>query len=825
MPTRTVVGRIQRLGGAPWAGALVRFRLAPGSYIPAEQVPEQRVEALTDPDGDFSIPLWTNANGDGPSRYITTLPSGEHFSFVLPPGDLAPIEISALRALGLVYTDPGFESVLTYLATQSQFVGAAALAQGLSEKVNKAGDTMAGPLTVPEIRGVGADPLRLVGAVEVTGALGVDEILPASGDVEGPRGPYILKRRTHLDFNSVLTNNDTATDNLYAKVQEAVDYLRPGGVLDFTPWDREGQAPFRLDGMVTINKPLTIRGTRGAQILVPDNSAAFLNPATTDLLRITSGGVRIHGLNIDGNGTNQYVDIDDHRYYYHAPTGRRLRLIGIQHDDPDNPIDDIEVAFCRLHDAPGGSIGCNRVGGTTGYVIRGIRYLHNRLSKGQRNSITFMNCESAVAIGNTFEDNYFTAIHFYLWVRYGIAMGNHWDCRGDRVDWSLVDAAATDPVDDAEPTAPKPEGIAIGHPNREPGTVSRVNCVGNSGRLPTAADFDGYVGTVPNFTMSHYRVDSNTRNVTISGGTYEGGSRGMNIGAGADVKASNMNFLYPWREGLRVGGKLEARDILVEGASQLTNSGFVGAEIRDGSLDCLLDRVTFRQGDRANKPLRAIRIQAAAVGAVVQNCDVTDGGTSATRIQDQGSAALIRDNIGFIRSQTDAVFGSADAITAHSTPATRAVIAGVEINLSNMRTAGIASRQSTVSGPDSAVIGTRNATASGTHSVAIAAMDATASATYAAVIGRGGLNNVDNSLAVSTGQAGTPSTANVAVHVIGDLAGGAVFVKPSTIAALPAAGATQANRIRMVSNPAAGKGRLVYCDGTAWRYVSDDSAV
>ena len=43
-------------------------------------------------------------------------------------------------------------------------------------------------------------------------------------------------------------------------------------------------------------------------------------------------------------------------------------------------------------------------------------------------------------------------------------------------------------------------------------------------------------------------------------------------------------------------------------------------------------------------------------------------------------------------------------------------------------------------------------------------------------------------------------------------------------AALPTASGS-ANALMTVSDPAAGKGRLVYSDGAVWRYVSDDSTV
>jgi hypothetical protein len=51
-----------------------------------------------------------------------------------------------------------------------------------------------------------------------------------------------------------------------------------------------------------------------------------------------------------------------------------------------------------------------------------------------------------------------------------------------------------------------------------------------------------------------------------------------------------------------------------------------------------------------------------------------------------------------------------------------------------------------------------------------------------------------------------------------------VHAKKAGTNTLPNA-AARANTITMISDPVPGKGRLVYSDGTAWRYVSDDSLV
>lgn len=126
MAMRDVVGRVLRTDGTPWESGVVHFRLTPGSFTPTEQFPESQVEALTDATGAFSVSLWTNEEGDKASRYVCRLPNQETFDFTLPLGDGTPIELSTLRALGLVPGQEQHETVLTFIKNQPAFVSGAA---------------------------------------------------------------------------------------------------------------------------------------------------------------------------------------------------------------------------------------------------------------------------------------------------------------------------------------------------------------------------------------------------------------------------------------------------------------------------------------------------------------------------------------------------------------------------------------------------------------------------------------------------------------------------------------------------------------------------
>lgn len=95
----TVTGCIfQPENGLPWVGAKVRFTLVPGSYTVDETYPSDRVTAVTDTSGNFSISLWANEGGIAASQYLCELPDKTKFAFILP-ASTTPLTLSQLRAL------------------------------------------------------------------------------------------------------------------------------------------------------------------------------------------------------------------------------------------------------------------------------------------------------------------------------------------------------------------------------------------------------------------------------------------------------------------------------------------------------------------------------------------------------------------------------------------------------------------------------------------------------------------------------------------------------------------------------------------------------
>jgi hypothetical protein len=114
---RTVTGIILRPDASAWANALVRFRLAPGSFDPSVQFPSNEVVVATGTDGACAADLWANEEGTSASEYICTLPSGETFNFTLPLGDGSDIALSLLREAGSTPIDPQYPSLLSLVTT------------------------------------------------------------------------------------------------------------------------------------------------------------------------------------------------------------------------------------------------------------------------------------------------------------------------------------------------------------------------------------------------------------------------------------------------------------------------------------------------------------------------------------------------------------------------------------------------------------------------------------------------------------------------------------------------------------------------------------
>lgn len=150
MTTRTVTGTVLRADGQPWAGARVRFELDRGSFTSTATYPPDQRETTTNEDGQFSVSLWTNAEGSLPSCYRCVLPNGDTFDFVLPAG-ASSIGIEALRLIDVaahIWTDPG-------VSLLDEHAGVSASASQLGHIKIGAGLTVAGDGTVSVTGGGG----------------------------------------------------------------------------------------------------------------------------------------------------------------------------------------------------------------------------------------------------------------------------------------------------------------------------------------------------------------------------------------------------------------------------------------------------------------------------------------------------------------------------------------------------------------------------------------------------------------------------------------------------------------------------------------------
>jgi hypothetical protein len=97
MNIRTVSGKLLKIDNSPWANERVIFVLNKGSFTTdATYLPDRKI-ATTDSEGNFSIDLWTNAEGAIASEYTCILPSLEEFDFTIPAG--SPVSIEFLRSL------------------------------------------------------------------------------------------------------------------------------------------------------------------------------------------------------------------------------------------------------------------------------------------------------------------------------------------------------------------------------------------------------------------------------------------------------------------------------------------------------------------------------------------------------------------------------------------------------------------------------------------------------------------------------------------------------------------------------------------------------
>lgn len=93
MATRTISGQVNKPSGAPWGGAVVKFRLVDDTYTlsPDASYPIATVSVVTATDGTFSATLAAGLS----VAYEVTTPDGETFFIYVPEGSATTLE--ALR--------------------------------------------------------------------------------------------------------------------------------------------------------------------------------------------------------------------------------------------------------------------------------------------------------------------------------------------------------------------------------------------------------------------------------------------------------------------------------------------------------------------------------------------------------------------------------------------------------------------------------------------------------------------------------------------------------------------------------------------------------
>jgi hypothetical protein len=115
MATRTITTRILKGDETPWKYAQIYFRLKNDTYTDTAQFPVNgsQISAIANEYGRVTVSLWVNTEGDLPTGWICTLPSGKEYIFNIPPGSSA-IEMSTLFS-DYQEGSPQYSSLITYI--------------------------------------------------------------------------------------------------------------------------------------------------------------------------------------------------------------------------------------------------------------------------------------------------------------------------------------------------------------------------------------------------------------------------------------------------------------------------------------------------------------------------------------------------------------------------------------------------------------------------------------------------------------------------------------------------------------------------------------
>jgi hypothetical protein len=112
---RTVLGHVARIISPNYEKAFVKVTLLTGSLDANGIVPKQSHTVEVDENGDFSLSLWCNDNGDIPSLYAVYFPNNDVYKFILPSTSTLPVRLEELIEIGLPDTEPQYQIIANYI--------------------------------------------------------------------------------------------------------------------------------------------------------------------------------------------------------------------------------------------------------------------------------------------------------------------------------------------------------------------------------------------------------------------------------------------------------------------------------------------------------------------------------------------------------------------------------------------------------------------------------------------------------------------------------------------------------------------------------------
>lgn len=205
MTTRTVFGTIRKLDGSLWPNAKVSFELHESGYELSSSYPRQKVTAITDSAGYFTVELWANQSALNRVRIAVSLPNEVRpFFIVVSPGP--PVDLTVLRAA--MEVEPG----------QTEYT---ALIGYLSSLLSGAGDALPAAEALPAYRAVAlgtgltldlCDPSecrRLIGVVSTAVAQGSSVVPQRHGPITNPTWNWDLSKPVWVGAGGTLVQSET----------------------------------------------------------------------------------------------------------------------------------------------------------------------------------------------------------------------------------------------------------------------------------------------------------------------------------------------------------------------------------------------------------------------------------------------------------------------------------------------------------------------------------------------------------------------------------------------------------------------------------------